>query len=119
MFTPIPESCSFGVGGGRGETTLGSTLASEMRRGGFVIISRLGFSRVGAGGFRTMLGGLGIGGTLMILRSKGGGIRVSTGGVPSIGATRAGAVGMCSVLGCGAMVTAGTIITTVRRICTW
>lgn len=108
-----------GVGGGREETTLGSTLASGIRSGGLMIISTLALTSIGAGRVRGILAGLGTRGTLIVATASSGGMVLSTEGVASIRATAPDAVGMCSIVGRGAMVMAGSTMTSVRRMCTW
>lgn len=101
------------------ELTVGSTFSSGIVRGRLVIISSVDVSRCGAGGVITVLDTVKTrGGTLVILPRISDGIVGSTGGVPNIGATRMGALGMCSVLGTSGLVVIGSTMDGVRRMCT-
>lgn len=121
MFKPGPESCCFGLGGGIGALTHGSTLSCGTRGGTVIVIRSFIFRTPGAGSFVTLAGGLGIssGGLLVVLPRTGGGMCLSTHGIRGTGIRAISKLGACEMLGTKIIMLARGSLGTVSGVLVW
>ncbi len=117
IFKPHPHGCNFGLGGGLGRLTHGSTFTCGTLGGRVIIISSVGFRSPGAGLFIRVASGLrvGKGGALMVLPRTGGFMCLSTQGLRGTGIVAISSLGACAVLGYGTLILARTALRKVGR----
>lgn len=118
MFNPGPHSCHFGLGGGMGVLTHGSTLSCGTRRDTVIVLRSFAFRTPGAGRFLDILGGLGVrnGGMLFILPRSGGGMCLSTHGLRHTRIVLTSGIGSCGILGTSMMIVARGSLRAVSRV---